>query len=161
MKRNKIIIIVLAALSLLNLIVGGLMGFISIKGDDQKTLNIIFWLCMPMAIFCLLVSLYSLRKADVDTTYNTLRLRKWHFVKEQRHYKTDNKLQALELAISAWLLSLGVLLFSFGTIWPDTFWQSSFNVLIMFLGKFLGAALVLMGLIFGIIKYKRGKGASV
>ena len=157
MKRNKIITIVLAALSLLNLIVGGLLGFVSIKGDDPKTLNIIFWLCMPMAIFCLLVSLYSLRKADVDTTYNTLRLRKWHFVKEQRHYKTDNKLQALELAISAWLLSLVLLLFTLGTIWPDTFWQSSFNVLI----KFQGAALVLMGLVFGIIKYKREKGASV
>lgn len=157
MKRNKIITIVLAALSLLNLIVGGLLGFVSIKGDDPKTLNIIFWLCMPMAIFCLLVSLYSLRKADVDTTYNTLRLRKWRFVKKQRHYKTDNKLQALELAIPAWLLSLVVLLFTLGTIWPDTFWQSSFNVLI----KFLGAALGLMGLVFGIIKYKREKGASV
>ena len=157
MKKNRIIIIVFASLTLLNFLVGGLMGFMLIEGEDMETFNFIFWISFPMTLFCLLTGWYSLRKADVDTPYNTLRLRKWHIVREQRHYKTDNKLQALEMVISAWLLSLMTPLFAFKVIWPDTFWVFSFNVLI----KFLGAAVVLMGLIFGIIKYKREKGANV
>lgn len=157
MKKKKIFTIVLSALSLLNFLVGGLTGFILIKGEDLKTFNFIFWISFPMTVFCLLVGWYSLRKANMDTTYNALKLRKWRIVKEQRHYKTDNELQALEVSISGWALSLILPLFALGTIWPNTFWQFSFNVYI----KFLGTAAILFGLIMGIIKYSRTKGANV
>lgn len=157
MKKKKLFTIVLSALSLLNFLVGGLLGFILIKGEDLKTFNFIFWISFPMTVFCLLVGWYSLRKANVDTTYNALKLIKWRIVKEQRHYKTDNELQALEVGISGWLLSLITPLFALKVIWPYTFWVFSFNVVI----ECLGASLILMGFIFGIIKYRRQKGADV
>lgn len=146
----------MGALTLLNFLVGGMMGFILIKGDDLETFHFIFCISLPMAVFCLIAAWLSLRKANVDTTYNAPRLRKWRIVKEQRHYKTDNELQALEVSISGWLLSLLTPLFSFKVIWPDTFWVLSFNVLI----KSLGVTLILLGIVFGIIKYKREKGAN-
>lgn len=157
MKKSKIITIVLSALTVLHFLVGGLMGFIMIKGEDLKTFNFLFWISLPMAIFCLLVDWYSLGKADVETPYTTLKLRKWRIVKERRIYKSDNRLQALELGIYAWLLSLVVPLFAFKVVWPDTFWPFSFNALI----EFLGTSLVLIGVIMGIIKNRRKKGGQV
>ena len=157
MKKSKILTIVLSALTVLHFLVGGLMGFIMIKGEDLKTFNLIFWISLPMAIFCLLVDWYSLSKADVETPYTTLKLRKWRIVKERRIYKSDNRLQALELGIYAWLLSLVVPLFAFKVVWPDTIWPFSFTVVI----ESIGTAIIMTGWIMGIIKYRRKKGGKV
>ena len=158
MKRNRIVSIVLSALSLLNFLVGGLMGFILIKGENLKIFNFIFWICLATELFCLLCSWYELHhsKNKKETYYNAPRLKKWHIVKERRIYKFDAEQAALEIGISGWALSLIVPMFALGTIWPDTFWQFSFNVYI----KSLGTAAILFGLIMGIIKYKREKGAK-
>ena len=46
MKKKKLFAIILNALTLLNFLVGGLLGFILIKGEDLKTFRFIFFLCL-------------------------------------------------------------------------------------------------------------------
>ena len=156
--KRKIFAIVLNALTLLNFLVGGLLGFILIKGEDLKTFHFIFWLCLGTFFFCLLCSWLELRFTKEGKTYYILRLKKWHIVKEQRQFKSgDGWFATIEIGWSSWALSLIVPLFVLGTIWPDIFWDFSVNVYL----KYLGATLAMIGVIIGIIKYKQQKGETV
>ena len=158
MKKKIIFAFILNALTLLNFLVGGLLGFILIKGEDLKTFRFIFWLCLGATIFCLLCSWLELRLMKTGKKYNILKLKKWHIVKEQRQYKSgDGWFATDEIGLSSWALSLIVPMFALGTIWPDIFWDFSVNVYL----KYLGTALVLIGVIMGIIKYKQQKGETV
>lgn len=158
MKKKKIFAIILGVLSLLNFLVGGILGFVLIKGEDLKVFHFIFWLCLAAAVFCLLCSWLELRLTKEGKKYYVMKLKKWHFVKEQRQFKSgDGWFSAIEIGWSGWTLSLVVPMFALGTIWPDTFWDFSLNVYL----KYLGIALVLIGVIMGIIKYRQQKGEAV
>lgn len=156
--KNKILTMVFGALSLLNFLVGGLLGFILIKGEDLKIFNFIFWLCLGLALFCLLCSWIELRCTKAGKKYYILRLKNWHIIKEQRQYKSgDGWHSTIEIGWSSWVLSLIVPMFALGTIWPDTFWDFSLKVYL----KFLGIIIALFGFIMGIVRYRRQKGESV
>ena len=75
MKKKKLFAIILNALTLLNFLVGGLLGFILIKGEDLKIFRFIFFLCLGATIFCLLCSWLLLRLTKTGKKYYKLRLR--------------------------------------------------------------------------------------
>lgn len=158
MRKNRIATIVLAALSLVNFIVGGIMGFILPNSENKKVFAFIFLVCLAAAVITLLCDWMTLKQANARTEYKVLKLRKGRLVREPRRMKPDNDgLKALHMGISGWLFSLIVPLFACGMIWSDTLWLLSFNVLI----KFTVVAIMLSGLIFGIIEYIKTKGEKV
>lgn len=158
MRRIRIVTVVLAALSLVNFIVGGILGFVLIKGEEIKIFSFLFFIFLAVAIVSLLADWFTLRQAEAETPYRVLTLKKGRFVREQRRMERDSDgLQALQMGISGWAFSLSVPLLAFGLIWPDTFWLLSFDVIL----TCIMGTVVLSGLIIGIIRYRREKGGDV
>ena len=157
MNKCKIAIIVFAALSLVNLIVGGIMGFILPDSEDRKMFTIIFFVCLALTIILLICDRAILKKENTLTEYKVWKLRKGHFVRETRRMKPYNRLDALNMIISGWLLTLILPLFAFRLVWPDSFWMFSFNVLI----KLTVVTEILISIVFGIINYIRTRGENV
>lgn len=157
MKKKKLFAIILNALTLLNFLVGGLLGFILIKGEDLKTFRFVFFLCLGATIFCLLCSWLLLRLTKTGKKYYKLRLKKWHIVKEQHQYKSDDKWSTVgSFGLLNLTLSLLVPWFALSTIWPESFLMSSFSVYL----KYFGVVPVLFGIIIIILEYIRKKGVN-
>lgn len=157
MNKVRIAIIVFAALSLVNFIVGGIMGFILPNSEDRKMFVCIFFVCLALTAIILICDRAILKKENTLTEYKVWKLRKGHFVRETRRMKPYDRLDALNMIISGWLLTLILPLFAFGLIWPGTFWIFSFKMLI----QFTAFAEILISFVFGIIKYIRTKGENV
>lgn len=149
MNKCRIAIIVFAALSLVNFIVGGIMGFLLPNSDDREVFTYIFFVCLVLIVIILLVDRMIFKKANTMKEYKALKLRKGHFVREIRRMKPFDVLDALNLSISGWLLTLILPLFAFGMIWPDF-------PLIMLI-KFIAVAEILINIVIGIIKHFRTK----
>ena len=157
MNKIRIAIIVFAALSLVNFVVGGIMGFILPDSEDRKMFAIIFFVCLALTVNLLICDRMILKKANTITEYKALKLRNGHFVRETRRTKPYNRLDALNMIISGWLLTLIIPLLAFRLVWPDSFWMFSFNVLI----KLTAVTEILISIVFGIIKYIRTKGENL
>jgi hypothetical protein len=120
MNKIRIATIVLAALTLVNYLVGGLLGFIGIKGENLKTFAFVFGIFLLVGVVCLVADWLTLRWAESGEEYKVLKLRKGRFVRETRKMRRDDEgLQALQMGISGWLFSLMVPLFAFGSIWLE------------------------------------------
>ena len=158
MNKIRIATIVLAALSLLNFIVGGIIGLVFPSSESKKIFIFIFLVCIVAAIVCLLCDRMTLRQAEAETEYKVLKLRKGRLVREPRRMEHDNDgLRALQMGISGWVFSLMVPLFAFGMVWPDTFWLLSFNVLWEVLVLFLVAMVFVIEIIIANRKRKKGE----
>ena len=130
MNKIRIATIVLAALALVNYLVGAIMGFALVRGENLKTFAFVFGIMLLAGVVCLVADWMTLRQVESEMEYKVLKLRKGRFVREPRKMRRDDEgLQALQMGISGWSFSLIVPLFAFGLIWPDTFWLLSFNVL--------------------------------
>ena len=130
MNKIRITTIVLAALALLNYLVGAIMGFVLVRGENLKTFAFVFGIMLLVGVVCLVADWMTLRQAESEMEYKVLKLRKGRFVREPRKMRRDDEgFQALQMGISGWSFSLIVPLFAFGLIWPDTFWLLSFEVL--------------------------------
>ena len=152
MNKIRIATIVLTALALVNYLVGAIMGFVLVRGENLKTFAFVFGIMLLAGIVCLLADWMTLRQVESEMEYKVLKLRKGRFVREPRKMRRDDEgLEALQMGISGWSFSLMVPLFAFGLIWPDTFWLLSFEVL-----SSLAVGLpVLSGFIIGIIRSHR------
>lgn len=160
MSRIKIATIVLAALALVNYLVGAIMGFVLVRGENLKTFAFVFGIMLLASVVCLVADWMTLRWAESGEEYKVLKLRKGRFVRETRKMRRDNEgLQALQMGISGLSFSLTVPLFAFGLIWPDTFWLLSFNVI----SSIAVAVPVLSGFIIGIVSSasQRKKGETL
>jgi len=153
MNKIRIAIIVFAALSLVNFIVGGIMGFILPDSEDRKLFTIIFFVCLALTAIILLCDRMILKKENTLTEYKVWKLHKGHFVRETRRMKPYNRLDALNMIISGWLLTLILPLFAFGMTWPI------FPLILLI--KFIAVAEILISIVFGIIKHIRTKGDSI
>ena len=153
MNKTRIAVIVFAALSLLNFIVGGIMGFLLPNGEDRKVFTCIFFVSLALTAIILICDRAILKKENTLTEYKVWKLRKGHFVRETRRMKPYNRLDALNMIISGWLLTLILPLFAFGMIWPI------FPLVLLI--KFTAIAEILISIVFGIIKYIRTKGEIV
>lgn len=152
MNKIRIATIVLAVLALLNYLVGALLGFIGIRGENVKVFAFVFCISLFVGVVCLVADWMTLRSAESGEEYKVLKLRKGRFVRETRKMRRDNEgLQALQMGISGWSFSLMVPLFAFGLIWPDTFWLLSFNVI----SSIAVAVPVFSGFIIGIVSSAR------
>ena len=130
MNKIRIATIVLAALALVNHLVGAIMGFVFVRGENVKVFAFVFGIMLLAGVVCLVADWMTLRQAERGMEYTVLKLRKGRFVREPRKMQRDDDgLQALQMGISGWSFSLMVPLFAFGLIWPDTFWLLSFEVL--------------------------------
>lgn len=130
MNKIRIATIVLAALALVNYLVGAIMGFVLVRGENVKVFAFVFGIMLLASVVCLVADWMTLRQAERGMEYTVLKLRKGCFVREPRKMQRDDDgLQALQMGISGWSFSLIVPLFAFGLIWPDTFWLLSFEVL--------------------------------
>lgn len=130
MRKIRTITIVLAALSLLNCVVGGLMGFILIKGEHKGVFAFIYFVFLAASAFGLAAGWCTLRQANAETPYRVLKLRKWRLVRESKRMTPDRDgLRALAMGITGYAFSLGVSLYSCALIWPDTFWMLSFKTI--------------------------------
>jgi hypothetical protein len=152
MNKIRIATIVLAVLALVNYLVGALLGFIGIRGENVKLFAYVFCISLFVGVVCLVADWMTLRQAERGMEYTVLKLRKGRFVREPRKMQRDDEgLQALQMGISGWSFSLIVPLFALGLIWPDTFWLLSFEVL-----SSLAVGLpVLSAFIIGIIRAHR------
>ena len=152
MNKIRIATIVLAVLALVNYLVGALLGFIGLRGENVKLFAYVFCISLFVGVVCLLADWMTLRSAESGEEYKVLKLRKGRFVREPRKMQRDDEgLQALQMGISGWSFSLIVPLFALGLIWPDTFWLLSFEVL-----SSLAVGLpVLSAFIIGIIRAHR------
>lgn len=149
MNKIRIATIVLAVLALLNYLVGALLGFIGIRGEDVKLFAYVFCISLFVGVVCLVADWMTLRSAESGEEYKVLKLRKGRFVREMRKMRRDNEgLQALQMGISGWSFSLMVPLFAFELIWS---WLLSFNVII----SIAVAVPVLSGFIIGIVSSAR------
>jgi|GEM_PF-1781590 len=158
MRRIRIVTVVLAALSLVNFIVGGILGFVLIKGEEIKIFSFLFFIFLAVAVGCLLADWMTLRQTESEMEYRVLTLRKWRFVREPRRMKRDdNGLLALQMGISGWLFSLMVPLIAVGFIWPDSFWLLSAEVV----NGFVMMAIGLSGLVIGFIRARRQRKKGV
>ena len=130
MNKIRIATIVLAALALVNYLVGAIMGFVFVRGENVKVFAYVFGIMLLAGVVCLVADWMTLRQAERGMEYTVLKLRKGRFVREPRKMQRDDEgLQALQMGISVWSFSLIVPLFALGLIWPDTFWLLSFEVL--------------------------------
>ena len=152
MNKIRTTTIVLAALALVNYLVGAIMGFVLVRGENVKVFAFVFGIMLLVGVVGLLADWMTLRQAESGTEYKVLKLRKGRFVREPRKMRRDDEgLQALQMGISGWSFSLIVPLFAFGSIWPDTFWLLSFNVI----SSIAVAIPVLSGFIIGIVSSAR------
>lgn len=152
MNKIRIATIVLAVLALVNYLVGAIMGFVFVRGENVKVFAFVFGIMLLAGVVGLLADWMTLRQVESEMEYKVLKLRKGRFVREPRKMRRDNEgLQALQMGISGWSFSLIVPLFAFGLIWPDTFWLLSFNVL----SSVAVGISVLSGFIIGIIRAHR------
>ena len=152
MNKIRVATIVLTALALVNYLVGAIMGFVFVRGENVKVFAFEFGIMLLAGIVCLVADWKTLRQAERGMEYTVLKLRKGRFVREPRKMQRDDDgLQALQMGISGWSFSLIVPLFAFGLIWPDTFWLLSFNVL----SSVAVGISVLSGFIIGIIRAHR------
>ena len=152
MNKIRIATIVLSVLALLNYLVGAIMGFVLVRGENVKVFDFVFFVSLFVGVVCLVGDWMTLRRAESGEEYKVLKLRKGRFVRETRKMRRDNEgLQALQMGISGWSFSMMVPLFALGLIWPDTFWLLSFNVL----SSIAVAVPVLSGFIIGIVSSAR------
>lgn len=152
MNKIRIATIVLAALALVNYLVGAIMGFFFVRGENVKVFAFVFGIMLLAGVVCLVADWMTLRQAERGMEYTVLKLRKGRFVREPRKMQRDDDgLQALQMGISGWSFSLMVPLFAFGLIWPDTFWLLSASVL----SSIAVGLPVLSGFIIGIIRDHR------
>lgn len=152
MNKIRIATIVLAALALVNYLVGAIMGFVFVRGENVKVFAFVFGIMLLASVVCLVADWMTLRQAESEMEYKVLKLRKGRFVREPRKMRRDDEgLQALQMGISGCSFSLIVPLFAFGLIWPDTFWLLSFNVL----SSVAVGISVLSGFILGIVRAHR------
>jgi len=151
MNKIRIATIVLAALALVNYLVGAIMGFVLVRGENVKVFAFVFGIMLLASVVCLVADWMTLRQAERGMEYTVLKLRKGRFVRESRKMQRDDGLQALQMGISGWSFSLIVPLFAFGLIWPDTFWLLSASVL----SSIAVGLPVLSGFIIGIIRAHR------
>lgn len=152
MNKIRIATIVLTALALVNYLVGAIMGFVLVRGENVKLFAYVFCISLFVGVVCLVADWMTLRRAESEMEYTVLKLRKGRFVREPRKMRRDDDgLQALQMGISGWSFSLIVPLFAFGLIWPDTFWLLSFEVL----SSIAVGLPVLSGFIIGIIRAHR------
>lgn len=160
MNKIRIATIVLAALALVNYLVGAIMGFVFVRGENVKVFAFVFGIMLLAGVVGLLADWMTLRQAESEMEYKVLKLRKGRFVREPRKMRRDDEgFQALQMGITGWSFSLIVPLFAFGLIWPDTFWLLSFNVL----SSVAVGISVLSGFILGIVRAarQRRKGENV
>ena len=160
MNKIRIATIVLAALALVNYLVGAIMGFVLVRGENVKVFAFVFGIMLLASVVCLVADWMTLRQAERGMEYTVLKLRKGRFVREPRKMQRDDEgLQALQMGISGWSFSLIVPLFAFGMIWPDTFWLLSASVL----SSIAVGLPVLSGFIIGIIRAhrQRKKGETI
>jgi hypothetical protein len=160
LEAKKTIGIIGSALSLVNYLVGGIMGFILVRGENLKMFAFLFGVFVLAGVGCLLADWMTLRQTESEMEYRVLTLRKWRFVREPRRMKRDdNGLLALQMGISGWLFSLMVPLIAVGFIWPDSFWLLSAEVV----NGFVMMAIGLSGLVIGLIRARcqRKKGENV
>lgn len=152
MNKIRIATIVLAALALVNYLVGAIMGFVLVRGENVKVFAFVFGIMLLASVVCLVADWMTLRQAERGMEFTVLKLRKGRFVREPRKMQRDDDgLQALQMGISGWSFSLIVPLFAFGLIWPDTFWLLSASVL----SSIAVGLPVLSGFIIGIIRARR------
>lgn len=152
MNKIRIATIVLAVLALVNYLVGAIMGFVLVRGENVKVFAFVFGIMLLASVVCLVADWMTLRQAERGMEYTVLKLRKGRFVREPRKMQRDDEgLQALQMGISGWSFSLIVPLFAFGLIWPDTFWLLSASVL----SSIAVGLPVLSGFIIGIIRAHR------
>lgn len=152
MNKIRIAAIVLAALALVNYLVGAIMGFVLVRGENVKVFAFVFGIMLLAGVVCLVADWMTLRQAERGMEYTVLKLRKGRFVREPRKMQRDDDgLQALQMGISGWSFSLMVPLFAFGLIWPDTFWLLSFEVL----SSIAVGLPVLSAFIIGIVRARR------
>lgn len=152
MNKIRIATIVLAALALVNYLVGAIMGFVLVRDENVKVFAFVFGIMLLARVVCLVADWMTLRQAERGMEYTVLKLRKGRFVREPRKMQRDDDgLQALQMGISGWSFSLIVPLLAFGLIWPDTFWLLSFNVL----SSIAVGLPVLSGFIIGIVRAHR------
>ena len=152
MNKIRIATIVLAVLALLNYLVGAIMGFVLVRGENIKVFAYVYCISLFVGVVCLVADWMTLRRAESGEEYKVLKLRKGRFVRETRKMRRDNEgLQALQMGISGWSFSMMVPLFALGLIWPDTFWLLSFNVI----SSIAVAVPVLSGFIIGIVSSAR------
>lgn len=152
MNKIRIATIVLAVLALVNYLVGAIMGFVLVRGENVKVFAFVFGIMLLAGVVGLLADWMTLRQAESEMEYKVLKLRKGRFVREPRKMQRDDEgLQALQMGISGWSFSLIVPLFAFGLIWPDTFWLLSASVL----SSIAVGLPVLSGFIIGIIRAHR------
>ena len=122
-----------------------------------KKFRFIYFLCLGATIFCLLCSWLELRLTKTGKKYYKLRLKKWHIVKEQHQYKSDDKWSTVgSIGLLNLMLSLLVPWFALSTIWPESFLMSSLDVYL----KCIGVVPVLFGIIIIILEYIRKKGVN-
>ena len=158
MKRNKITTIVLMALSLLNYLVGGLMGFILIRDENIKTFTFVFLIFIAVSALCLVADWFTIQQANAGTEYRVLKLKKWHLVREQRRMKPDEDgLHALAMGITGFTFSLTVPLFAFALIWPDTFWLPSFSTILSVVAMVTVLTEFIIGFVISYRKEKKGE----
>ena len=160
MNKIRIATIVLAVLALLNYLVGALLGFIGIRGENVKLFAFVFGIMLLAGVVGLLADWMTLRQVESGEEYKVLKLRKGRFVREPRKMRRDDEgFQALQMGITGWSFSLIVPLFAFRLIWPDTFWLLSFNVL----SSVAVGISVLSGFILGIVRaaLQRKKGEAL
>jgi hypothetical protein len=160
MNKIRIATIVLAVLALLNYLVGAIMGFVLVRGENVKVFAYVYCISLFVGVVCLVADWMTLRRAESGEEYKVLKLRKGRFVREMRKMRRDNEgLQALQMGISGWSFSLIVPLFALGLIWPDTFWLLSFNVI----SSIAVAVPILSGFIIGIVSSasQRKKGETL
>ena len=160
MNKIRIATIVLAALALVNYLVGAIMGFVFVRGENVKVFAFVFGIMLLAGVVGLLADWMTLRQAESEMEYKVLKLRKGRFVREPRKMRRDDEgFQALQMGITGLSFSLIVPLFAFGLIWPDTFWLLSFNVL----SSVAVGISVLSGFILGIVRAarQRRKGENV
>ena len=160
MNKIRIATIVLAALALVNYLVGAIMGFVFVRGENVKVFAFVFGIMLLAGVVGLLADWMTLRQAESEMEYKVLKLRKGRFVREPRKMRRDDEgFQALQMGITGWSFSLIVPLFAFRLIWPDTFWLLSLNVL----SSVAVGISVLSGFILGIVRAarQRRKGENV
>ena len=160
MNKKRIATIVLAAMALLNYLVGAIMGFVFVRGENVKVFAFVFGIMLLAGVVGLVADWMTLRQAESEMEYKVLKLRKGRFVREPRKMRRDDEgFQALQMGITGWSFSLIVPLFAFGLIWPDTFWLLSFNVL----SSVAVGISVLSGFILGIVRaaLQRKKGEAL
>ena len=148
MNKIRIATIVLTALALVNYLVGAIMGFVLVRGENVKVFAFEFGIMLLAGVVCLVADWMTLRQAERGMEYKVLKLRKGRFVREPRKMQRDDEgLQALQMGISGWLFSLMVPLFAFGSIWLEM----PFEVL----SSIAVAVPVLSGFIIGIVSSAR------